>query len=54
MLADFVDGADVGMVQGRSGRASRRKRARACGSLGYFIRQEFQGDKATEPVSSAL
>ena len=45
VLADFVDGADVGMVQGGSGLASRWKRARACGSLATSSGRNFRATK---------
>ena len=32
LLANFINGADVGMIQCGAARASRRKRSRACGS----------------------
>jgi hypothetical protein len=38
-VVDFVDGADVRMIQCRRGLASHSKRARACVSLPRFARQ---------------
>ena len=42
VLADLVDRADVGMVQSRAARASRRKRSRACGSLATSSGRNFR------------
>ena len=47
-LPDFIDGADVGMVQGR-GRLSLSLEAGQCLRIsGHFIRQKLQGDKAVQ------
>ncbi len=48
LLADFVDGADVRMVEAEAERASRRKRSSAWGSPGEILGKKLQGDKATE------
>src|SRR5712691_2707535 len=48
VLADFVDGADVGMVQSRGGSCFPPKAFERLWVSGYVLRQEFQGDEATE------
>ena len=48
LLADFVDGADIGMVQSGGGLRLAAGSAQAPEGLGDIIGQEFQGDKATE------
>ncbi len=48
VLADFVDGADVGMVQ-RGGRARfAAETLQGLRVLGYIVGQEFQSDEAAE------
>ena len=54
LLADFVDRADVGMVQGRSGLRFALETCQRLRVLGYFIGQELQGDKTVSSASSAL
>src|SRR4029077_1695995 len=54
LLSDFVNGADVGMIQGGSRlRLPLEARQRLC-VLGYLIRQELQGDKSVEVYVLAL
>ena len=53
LLADFVDGADVGMIQRRRGARLAPERSSAAG-LGDVVGQELQRDEAAESVSSAL
>ena len=48
VLADFVNGADVGMVQRRGSRASRRKRSRACGSWATSSGRNFSATKRSK------
>ena len=45
VLANVVDGADVGVIQSRSGTASRRKRSRASGSLASSSGRNFSATK---------
>ena len=45
VLADFVDGADVGMIQGGGGRASRWKRSSAWGSWATSSGRNFRATK---------
>ncbi len=49
LLADVVDGADVGMVQGRSRLGLALEAGQRLGVLGDVIRQELEGDKAMQP-----
>jgi hypothetical protein len=49
MFADVVDGADVGMVQRRSGLGLAAEALQSPGVLGEFFRQELQSNKAGEP-----
>ena len=44
-FANFVDGADVGMIQSRRSLRLALKTAQGLGIFGDFIGQEFQGDK---------
>ena len=48
LFANFVDGADVGMVQGRSRLRLALKPGQRLGIFGHVIRQELQGDKAVQ------
>ncbi len=47
MLADFVNRADVGMVEGRSGTGLTAKTFQRLWVLRDIIWEEFQGNKAT-------
>ena len=48
VLADLVDGADVGVIQS-GGRASFAPEAlESLGVVGKFVRKELQGDEASE------
>jgi hypothetical protein len=47
-LVNFVDGADVGMVQGRSGASFPLKTIKGLTILGEFFRKKFEGDEASE------
>ena len=48
VLADFVDGADVGMVQRGSGAGFAAKTFESLRVLRNVVGKEFEGDKATE------
>ena len=48
LVVDLVDGADVGMVQGRSSLGFALEAVQSLRILGQFIRQELEGDKAAE------
>ncbi len=48
LLVYFVDRADVGMVQCRSGLGFALKTGQSLGVLRYFVGQEFQGYEAME------
>src|SRR5262249_24579190 len=48
MLPDFVDRANIGMVQGGSGLCLTLKARQCLRIVGHFVRQEFQGDKTME------
>ena len=48
LLADFVDGADVGMVQCGGGLGFALKTAESLGVLGYFVGQKLESDEAAE------
>ncbi len=45
---NFVDGADVRVVQGRCGLGFTAETLQSLGVLGEFFRQEFQGYKTVE------
>ena len=47
-LADIVDGADVGVIEGRGGLGFPFKTGEGLGIFGNFVGEEFQGDKATK------
>ena len=49
LLANVVDGADVGMVQRGSGLGLALKAAERRGILGHFIGQKLERDKAMQP-----
>ena len=49
LLADFVNGADVGMVQGRGGLGFALKTGQSLRVSGDFLGQELQGHKAVQP-----
>ena len=53
LLADFVNRADVGMVQGGSRRASRRN-VPGLRIARHLVGQKLERDKAASRVSSAL
>ena len=46
VLADFVDGADVGVVQGRCGAGFAAETLERLGIVGSIVGQELQGDEA--------
>ena len=48
VLADFVDGADVGMVQRRSGAGFAAEAFESLGILGSIVGKKLQGDEAAE------
>jgi hypothetical protein len=48
VLADFVDGANVGMVEGRGCAGFAAETLDDLDVLGEFIGQEFQGDGTAE------
>ena len=48
VLADVIDSADVGVVQGGGGLGFAAKSLERLAVLGEFFRQEFQGNEATE------
>jgi hypothetical protein len=54
VFADLVNGANVGMVQSGSTRASRRKRSKVCGSWARPSGKNFRATKRPSSVSSAL
>ena len=47
-FADFVDGADVGMVQRGGGPRLAAKAFQGLRVLGHIVGQELQGDEAAE------
>src|SRR5438105_13738988 len=47
-LADFVDGTDVGMIQGRGGTSFPVKAFESLWVVSYILREELQSDKPTE------
>ena len=49
LLPDFVDGADVRVVQARCGIGLPLEAAKCLRVSGYIIGKEFQGDEAIEP-----
>ena len=54
LFTNLVDRADVGMVEGGRSLSLTMKTRQRLRVLGDLIGQEFQGDKAMQPVSSAL
>ena len=48
VLADFVDRADVGMVQGRGGAGFAAKALQGLRILGGVVGKKLQGDEAAE------
>ena len=48
LFADFVDGADVGMVQRRSGFGFAPEALQRLGIVGYFIGKKFKRDEAVQ------
>jgi hypothetical protein len=48
VLADFVNRADVGVVESGCSASLTTKSFESLRVLSYILRQEFQGDKATE------
>src|SRR5580698_7921818 len=49
LLANVIDGADIGMVQGGSGLGLTLKPAEGLRIFGYVFGKEFQGDEAVQP-----
>ncbi len=54
LLADVVDGADIGMVQGRSCLCFALEAAEGLGIFGHVFRKKFQRDKAAESCVFSL
>ena len=54
LLVNLVDGANVGMIQGRSSLRLAVKTSQSLRVFGDLLRQKFQGDEARRRVSSAL
>ncbi len=48
VFVDFVNGADIGMVQGGGGLGLALETGQSLGILGHLVRQEFQGDEAVQ------
>src|ERR1700680_752724 len=48
LLPDFVNGADVGMVQRRGGLSFALKAGQSLRILGHFVRQKLQGDESVQ------
>ena len=48
LLTNFIDGADIGMVQGRGRLRLSLEAGKGLGVFGDFIRQELQGDKPVQ------
>ena len=49
LLADVIDGANVGMVQGRSRLCFTLEAAKRLRVFGHVVRQELERDKAAQP-----
>ena len=47
-LGDFIDGADVGMVEGRCGLGFALKTGQGLSVFGYIIAQKLERDKAMQ------
>ncbi len=54
LLADFVDGADVGMVQSGGGLRFALEARQRLRILGNIVGQELEGDKAMQPCVFGL
>jgi hypothetical protein len=54
LLADVVNGADVGMIQRRGSLRLSPKTGERLGIVGHVIGQELERDEAGSRVSSAL
>ena len=54
MFADFVNGADVGMIQGGRGAGFAAKTFEGLRVMRDIVGQKLEGDEAAERVSSAL
>ena len=54
LFADFMDGADVGMIQRRGGSGFAPEAFQGLRVLRDIVGQKFQGDEASKAVSSAL
>jgi len=48
LVVNFINGADVRMIQGRSCLGFYAKACECLRVFGYFVGQELQGDKAVE------
>ncbi len=48
VLADFVDGADIGMVEGRSGASLAAEALQRLRVARHFVGKELEGDEAAE------
>ena len=48
LLADFIDRADIGMVQGGSSLSLSLETSQGLGVSGDLVRQELQGNKTME------
>jgi hypothetical protein len=48
LLPDLMDGADIGMAEGRSSLSFSLETSQCLGVPGDLVRQEFQGNKAME------
>ena len=54
LLVNFVDRADVGMVQGRSGLSFSLKAAERLRVFGHVVGQELESHERPSSISSAL
>ena len=48
LVVDFMDGADVGMIQGRGGLGLALEAAERLRVSGYIVGKELESDKAAE------
>ena len=48
LVVDFIDGADVGMIQGRGGLGFALEAAERLRVFGYIVGKELESDKAAE------